>query len=131
MRFRLKRVTKSAKFTAGVLINEADGFPICLTLENPWINNDPNISCIQNGAYRGVRYSSERFRNVYLLQQVPRRTNILIHKGNTAQDTSGCILLGSHFGILNDKMAVLDSTKAFAVFSGLVKGDDFELIICN
>ena len=130
MRFRLKRVTKSIECTAGVLINEADGLPVCVTLENPWVNNKPYVSCIPKGLYSGIPFSGLRFKNVYILQNVDNRSNILMHIGNTASHTSGCILLGSRFGLLKGKVAVLESTAAFAVFSGLLDGNGFELIVC-
>ena len=129
MRFSLKRITKSRVVTMGILINEADGLPICVTLENPWLDNKKNISCIPFGIYLCSPFSGEKFQNVYSLHSVPNRTDILIHIGNTEKDTSGCIILGFEFGWLSNLPAVLNSTKAFKKFSKIVGQNDFEIII--
>jgi hypothetical protein len=60
---------------------------MCDTLENPELNNVKNISCIPEGSY------SVRLRTA-LVQDVPNRDYILFHIGNSAKDTSGCILVG-------------------------------------
>lgn len=64
------------------------------TLEDPWLDNEKDKSCIPTGSYQCVRYPSSKFGEVYLLQNVPDRDGILIHPGNTPKDTEGCILLG-------------------------------------
>lgn len=40
------------------------------------------------------RYSKARQRDVYELDAVPGRANILMHSGNDEEDTEGCILFG-------------------------------------
>ena len=71
------------------------GVPVCYTLELPWRNNQPNISCIPPGTYpfKPV-HNSPKFGAVPKIESVPGRTDILFHKGNTLQDTDGCVLVG-------------------------------------
>lgn len=51
-----------------------------------------------------------------MVQDVPGRTNILFHKGNTIDDTTGCILVGEGLGFVYEKWAITNSTDAFALF---------------
>jgi|TARA_R100000479_G_C6385384_1_gene202782 hypothetical protein len=73
---------------------------VCDTLENPYINNKRNISCIPEGKYnvrlRLARESATRKYLHLLVQEVPNRSYILFHRGNEAKDTLGCILVGTH-----------------------------------
>ena len=69
-------------FTENSTIGELflNGERMCDTLENPYINN--------------ARESASRDYLHLLVQDVPGRDYILFHRGNTAKDTSGCILVG-------------------------------------
>jgi hypothetical protein len=75
-----------------------NGELMCDTLENPYINNEKNISCIPDGQYkvriRVARESATRDYVHLLVQEVPNRSYILFHRGNTAKDTRGCVLVG-------------------------------------
>jgi len=69
--------------------------PVCYTLEHPWRDNQVKISCIPLGAYQGQVLPSPHFkRDLPELLNVPGRSQILMHVGNTTKDTLGCILLG-------------------------------------
>ena len=91
------RDTFTEKSTIGKLFINGESF--CDTLENPYINNERNISCIPEGQYkvrlRLARESATRDYLHLLVQDVPNRSYILFHRGNTAKDTSGCILVGN------------------------------------
>ena len=71
---------------------------LCDTLENPYLNNQRNISCIPAGEYRvrlrTARESETRDYLHLLVQDVPDRDWILFHRGNTTKDTRGCVLVG-------------------------------------
>ena len=91
------RDTFTEKSTIGRLFINGESF--CDTLENPWIDNQRSISCIPKGNYkvrlRLARESATRDYLHLLVQDVPNRDWILFHIGNTAKDTSGCILVGN------------------------------------
>jgi hypothetical protein len=53
---------------------------------------------------------------VYRVEDVPQRSDILIHAGNTHKDTHGCILLGMQFGKLGNDSAILASRSALLQF---------------
>jgi len=71
---------------------------MCDTLENPYLDNQRNISCIPEGQYsvrlRTARESATRDYLHLLVKDVPNRDYILFHIGNSPKDTSGCILVG-------------------------------------
>ena len=103
--------------------------PVCLTLENPWLNNDPKVSCVPAGSYNCDIIQSPSKGRVYTLRNVPGRTNILIHAGNTTHDTIGCILLGTALGEFNGVTGITSSQSALAAFMATMEGRNFSLVI--
>ena len=66
--------------------------PICKTIELPWKDNLPGISCIPEGKYMLLIRSSARFGVHMYLSDVPGRELILIHPANNAlKQLKGCI----------------------------------------
>lgn len=109
-----------------------DGKPVCLALERGWIDNIPNVSCIPPGEYICKRMTSPKFGETFQVMNIPGRTHILFHKGNTVRDSKGCILYGSRHGDINGHSAVLESGSAKRKFTWLMRGEDeFKLIIRN
>lgn len=88
----LQRFLSNKSGVYGVFIS--NGEILCHTYELPWLGNITNKSCIPSGDYSVVKSVSPRFGDVFYLKDVPRRTSILIHPGNSALDTRGCILPG-------------------------------------
>tara|TARA_R110000764_G_scaffold59635_1_gene128616 strand:+ start:118 stop:657 length:540 start_codon:yes stop_codon:yes gene_type:complete len=82
--------------TIGKLFLNGESF--CNTLELPWKENKRSISCIPSGEYKArirlPRESSSRDYVHLLVQDVKDRSYILVHIGNRAEDTRGCILVG-------------------------------------
>ena len=111
-----------------------NGERICDTLENPWKNNQRNISCIPEGEYpvrlRLARESASRDYLHLLVQEVPNRDWILFHRGNTAKDTSGCILvgLGTQQDVVNNSVLAMDLLIKEILNLG---GENINLIIKN
>ena len=71
---------------------------LCDTLENPYLDNQRNISCIPAGEYpvrlRLARESATKDYLHLLVMDVPNRDLILFHIGNKSSDTRGCVLVG-------------------------------------
>lgn len=112
MNVNLKRISAIHDCTFGVMIH--DDIPICVTIERPWIFNKKDISCIPTGTYKCIPHTGEKFKDVWEITNVPGRTNILFHAGNTVDDTHGCILVGRQFtpvGLILSKLALCDLRK--------------------
>jgi len=75
------------------------------TLEPPWRDNEPCVSCIPEGTYplqlRDSPIVQRTSRGVYPegweITEVPNRTFIMFHVGNWVRDTEGCVLVGENF----------------------------------
>ena len=111
-----------------------NGERMCDTLENPYINNERSISCIPEGEYnvrlRLARESASRDYLHLLVQDVPNRDWILFHRGNSAKDTSGCILvgLGSQQDFVQNSTLAMDLLMKELINLG---GTNINLIIKN
>ena len=103
------------------------------TLENPWRGNERGVSCIPTGTYRCVRsYYHAGGYEAFHIVDVPGRSRILIHVGNTETDTRGCPLVGKRVGVLAGKIAVLQSKAAHDEMMRELEGfDEFELTVRN
>lgn len=101
------------------------------TLELPDLGNQKNISCIPEGKYEVHRIYSPKFGKCFHVQEVPGRSEILIHKGNYNKDTHGCILVGMGHADINEDgvMDVIESTRAMEKLQNAITTDQFELII--
>lgn len=123
----IKRVAYTHYGTFGVMI--IDGLPKYVTLEDPWMDNERNVSCIPIGVYKAkVVKSPSKGLKVWELQNVPDRTHIQIHIGNSQFDTDGCILIGSSFSSASPVIA--KSWIAFTSFMhSLAKHDKLEVIV--
>lgn len=102
------------------------------TLENPWRNNEPNVSCIRAGVYlcRWLeRSASGKYRRCWVVLDVPGRSGILFHPGNLVRHTWGCILPGMKHGVLESQPAVLSSGRGMNAMRGELAGLDFILVI--
>jgi len=106
------RDTFTENSTIGELFINGERF--CDTLENPWLDNQRNISCIPEGEYPvRLRYPRESATREYLhllVQDVPNRDYILFHRGNFPKDTSGCILVGqgTQQDVVNNSTLAMD-----------------------
>lgn len=125
---KLVRLETSSQGTLGALV--IDGRAFCATLEPEDKNNAVNISSIPAGEYVCARTKSPRFGETFEVLDVPGRTHILFHAGNTDADTHGCILLGRYWGKLRGDRAVLNSGKTFKDFLvNMANENEFKLTI--
>ncbi len=101
------------------------------SLELPWRDNAPEISCVPVGLYIAhLRPTSKFGYALYQLDNVPNRVACEIHIGNWAGDVSlgfksdveGCTILGTSHAQLDPaghrgpQLAVANSTTAFKAF---------------
>lgn len=130
----LRRLIMESDVTLGKLC-KPDGTVFCCTLEEPWKNNQQDISCIPAGTYKVVEHNGKAWQKVFRLENVPNRAGVLIHWGNTTDDIEGCILVGKSFGKLKGRKskkiltAVLNSKSAFSELRMAIKGDFYLRIV--
>lgn len=126
---RLVRVSEVDGASLGVLC--VDGLPKFVTLEDPWRDNEANISCIPEGVYRLLRCKSQKFGETFTVDNVPGRSLIRLHWGNTAKDTEGCILIGLKFGDENYP-SITQSQIGFRRFMDQMKGvNEAQLVVVS
>ena len=124
----LQRGFQNSKVTLGMLqIIGPEHSPI-YTLENPFRQSGVD-SCIPAGTYSCKPFSGTKYKNVFEVINVPNRTAILIHNGNTEADTLGCILVGLSLGTIGTDPAVLESKKGLEYFKNLMQNSEFTLVI--
>lgn len=111
----------------------------CCSLELPWRDNLPEISCLPEGAYP-VRWTwSDHFRRfMYAIEeQISNRGGFRIHSGNFAgdrakglrSDSLGCPLLGYRLGRLDGQRALAISRPCVADFVKFMQCKPFILEI--
>lgn len=96
MRLLLKRIALKEKYTIGKLY--IDGEYFADTLEDP-VREEKiyGQTAIPKGTYKVTITLSPRFRRwLPLLHDVPNFEGVRIHRGNTPEDTHGCILVGQN-----------------------------------
>ena len=126
------RDTFSDESTIGELFVNGERF--CDTLELPYRDNQRSISCIPVGEYkvrlRVARESATRDYLHLLVKDVKDRSHILFHRGNTAKDTRGCILVGqgSQQDIVHNSTLAMDLLMKEIINLG---GENINLIIKN
>lgn len=119
----LEREIKTTQSTMGRLY-VCDTF--FYTIEPAWNDNKKNDSCIPTGEYICVPIVSKKFGATYCITGVEGRDHILIHAGNTTNDTSGCVIIGMERGI----NCVGRSKEAMVKFLNLInKRQSFKIII--
>jgi hypothetical protein len=126
-------LTRFAKTNAGVFgVFQLRPDLTLFTLEPPNLGNAPNISCIPTGKYLCTKYASRKFGMTYLVSDIPGRSGILFHRGNSVKDTTGCILIGSNVGLFGEQLVGIKKSRiAFEIFKEYLfdKHDQFQMII--
>lgn len=128
MKLIIRRSWADGRATLGMLtIVDVIHDPI-FTLENP-LRTTKTDSRIPAGVYKCEPYSGTKYKDVYILKDVPGRDAILIHSGNTEKDTLGCILLGLGAGMIGADPAVTNSKSALELFKTIIGKNNFVLEI--
>lgn len=108
MKLEVKRIARKPTYTIGKLY--IDGKYFCDTIEDRdrgLMQSDKldyikkvkiaNETAVPTGTYKVIINISPKFkRNLPRLLDVPGFDGILIHRGNTDKDTSGCIIVGEN-----------------------------------
>lgn len=103
MRLKVERLWKKPEYTVGRLY--INGNMYCNTLEDVVraLSKEKKVygkTAIPSGTYKVVYNWSPKFgRNLPRLLNVPHFEGILIHPGNTADDSAGCILVGKNTSV--------------------------------
>lgn len=119
---KLIRQNRDTEVTLGKMIFP-NGKTFC-TIELPWKDNQRSISCIPDGNYVlrkrdsaiVSRTSKQRYQKGWEVTDVPNRTFIMIHIGNTVKDFEGCIGVGTDYGVIGGHKGVINSRVAFDEF---------------
>lgn len=135
----LSRGESTDQGTFGVL--SFDG-KMVFTVELPWRDNLPQKSCIPKGSYTCAIVNSPKFGRVYGVQNVPGRSNVLIHSANFAGNSDlgyttelhGCIAVSMKLGrMANNKgkmqRAGIVSRPALNLLMQWANGEPFTLEI--
>ncbi len=127
----LIRYYNDSDVTLGTLHIEGINHKPIYTLENPWKNNERNISCIPVGEYKCELFSGVKHKNCFQVCDVKDREYILFHVGNYEKDTNGCILVGNGVYLNGLEYMIVNSQSTMRKFRELLENDSFELSISN
>jgi hypothetical protein len=97
MELELRRTELGTNYSIGEL--KINSVYFCDTLEDAVRENKiPGETAIPRGTYKIDFYKSNHYKSYmpYLID-VPNFNGIMIHIGNTVEDTRGCILVGKHY----------------------------------
>ncbi len=103
-----------------------DGIMSCFTIEDEMRTiKVKGETAIPYGVYNlGMRFSpkfSHKFNHEMLwVKDVPGFEYVLIHWGNTDDDTDGCLLVGDKIGIVDGQTAVLNSVKTYSTIYPII-----------
>ena len=141
MKLTLYRKWPKATYCIGLLYINGERF--CETLEDRIVDINKNgifdgnekkvygESAIPYGTYKVIYNYSPKFkRNLPRLLNVPHFEGILIHSGNTAKDSAGCILVGKNteVGKLTNSRATSDKLNAL-IEAAQKKGEEITIEI--
>lgn len=121
MRLLLQRIAKKSDYTVGRLFVDGKWFSDTLEDRVRDLTKErkvPGETAIPTGRYRVIVNVSPKFgRELPRLLDVPGFEGILIHRGNSARDSAGCVLLGEN----KEKGRVVNSTPYELRLTKLIK----------
>ncbi|AUR91892.1 hypothetical protein NVP1166O_31 [Vibrio phage 1.166.O._10N.261.51.C7] len=112
---------------------------VCRLVERPYLNNQPNVSCVPEGVYIFSPHKSPSQGDCFILeahslgvytQTHPKavRTHILWHVGNTAKDVIGCAAVGQEFTSIGGAWGVNNSRVTLDRLKKLITKQTFLII---
>lgn len=136
MKLRVERLWPRDTYTIGRLFVNDELF--CNTLEDKIrdIESEGKVygeTAIPEGVYKVVfNYSPKFKRNMPRLLDVPHFEGILIHSGNTAKDSLGCILVGKNTqkGMITESRVTSDKLNKL-IEEAQNKGEEITIEIIN
>lgn len=105
---------------------------VCCTVERPWLDNKPNVSCIPHGSYRlvytkspkfGMRFHLENKAIGVTLKAPGERTHIMLHAANVPSELEGCIAPVSYLCVMGREPGGAESTAALRRLETLLAAD--------
>lgn len=145
MEILVRRFLSNQNETIGVML--IDGEPVCWTCEDEYREKKvPGETRIPAGTYKiGLRKEGghhakyarlfpDIHKGMLELQDVPNFKFILIHIGNTDEDSEGCILVGIQLNPVGKDLAVTGSTVAYKkiykiIIDAINKGENVTITI--
>lgn len=121
----LERFCYSENGTFGKFI-DAEGRFLCYTVERPWNDNVPGVSCIPEGTYKATPFDSPHHGETFILenpdlhvykfeadkeQETDRCLCLLAHVGNYATSVQGCVGVGRYLSANGSTWMVTESSK--------------------
>jgi len=104
-------------------------------IELPWNNNKRGISCIPVGEYSAIavrRWSNKKY--ALWVQDVPGRSEIMVHTANFVKQLLGCLAPGREFKDI-DNDGIIDVTSSQATMDEIEKhiplGEEVRYIVIN
>jgi len=109
----LERFAYLPEGTIGVI--QIPAGPRIFTIERPWQNNQPFVSCIPEGEYDLEWDTTGRIKNVPRLRDTAPRTQINIHVANTPDELHGCIAPNMQWEVNGRMPRGINSGKAMQI----------------
>jgi hypothetical protein len=134
MKLVVERFEDNGKVTlSNITLTDGKGILFtCAGMELPWKENNKQVSCIPKGTYncnKRAKTVNIPYEHV-LINNIPNRSGVCIHKANFVRQLKGCIAVGSkHVDIDSDTIKdVTESGKTFNVLMQLLPNDfDIEI----
>ena len=125
----LTRFSYGPQVTIGTLI--IPGLGHLFTAEDAWNDNQRRVSCIPDGEYDVVpsRFNRGNY-DAWEIINVPGRSLIKIHRGNSDEHVQGCIVVGEWLDCIPGLgLSVASSARAFSRLYSLLGGQRWRLSI--
>lgn len=121
-----------------------DGELICYTVEQPWRDNRPNVSCVPAGRYKLEAHHSEKYPDTFAMVNhglgvyhypadgwtAKDRYSCLIHTANYARQVSGCIGPGHKLFASSGEWMVTRSRLTMGLIRAIIEDiDDWYITI--